>query len=347
MKYIYLSIFFCIALGLSGCLSNKTVDEPDIEHITVNLDSSKDFVNEIANMQVTRLTEDDDFSPGDFSKTQWKGDTLFILDSFKSKGLYVYGPDGNLIKSYREYGHGPKEFLGLSDFLIKDNEIVLLDTYGSPNRIILDSELNFLRKEEAEDKASHFFEDSDGGIWYDKGNIAYDMNEDKLIYYKDGVRKGVLEIPENLKNITFSNPNSFCLLKNGSIGYLPALEPYVYECKNGEAKKLFMLDFGEKWPIMDKKASATHPLQLMKDIVDKGEIFGLDMFSDNDHIVFTFRCKDLFYILIVDQNIPDNTRLLHIDEAEMDNFGSFLSIHNGSLIFGQDSRIISVDLKTK
>lgn len=342
-KTVYaMTILSCMTLV--GCV-NKDTQETDVPKISVNLDKAEDFMGSIGMMNVFRLDEDSQDIPGVYSKVEWKGDSIFILDSFKSRGLYLYNPDGKLEGVYNKYGSGPDEFLGLNDFIINDDGVVLLDTYSDSKRIYLDKDLNFLRKEEAENKAAHFARDDNGGIWYDRGNIAYGENNSKLVYVFGNKRKSVLEVPENLKNITFSNSNSFSRLKNDTLAYLPVLEPYIYGCVDGKVFKLLEFDFEGKWPVINSEDSSLHPLYIMRKIADEGKIYGMNMVSDNKHLVLSFNCDDDFFIMLLDKNRLDEMRLLKMDNSQMEKFGSFLGINNGSLYFGGEGKIFKVDLK--
>lgn len=342
MKKINFLFIVLTYIPLIGCVSNKNDDE-NTHRISVDLSTSQDLMKDIESLQVMHLEEDENKFPGVYSKVDWRGDSIYILDSFKSRGLYLYDSEGKLIGCYNKVGQGPDEFMGLSDFILTDDGAILLDTYANSTKIFLDSNLGFLRKEEAENKAAHFAKDDDGCFWYDRGNIAYGDNKGKLIYTPGKERKVVLEVPKSLENITFSNSNSFSQLDENTFAYLPVMEPYVYKCKNGEASKWIKFDFGDKWPIIDAENTKSNPLSLMRKIAKDGKIYGLNMNSDNDYLIFSFNCKDRFYLMILKQDNPELIKLLHIDNSEMDKLGEFLSMRNGCLYFGENGKIIKVE----
>lgn len=343
MKKINYLFILLTYVFLVGCVSNKKDDE-NTHIISVDLSDSQDMMKDIGSLQITQLEEDENKFPGIYSKVEWKGDSIYILDSFKSRGLYLYDSKGKFIGCYNNVGQGPDEFMGLSDFILTDDGAILLDTYANPTKIFLDPNLSFLRKEEAENNAAHFAKDNKGCFWYDRGNIAYGDNKGKLIYSSEKERNIVLEVPKNLKNITFSNSNSFSKLDESTFAYLPVLEPYVYKCQNGEASKWIEFDFGDKWPVFDEGNTTSHPLSLMREIADNGKIYGLNMNSDNENFVFSFNCKDRFYLMILNQANPELIRLLHIDKDDMDKLGKFLSMRDGCLYFGGDGKITKAEL---
>ena len=91
----------------------------------------------------------------------------------------------------------------------------------------LDQDFTFLYKDDAEAQANHFFCESgnSGGVWYDRGNVAYGSNKDKLIYVDGDSRKSVLPVPPEVENVTFASYNVFARVSNDTILYLPAVEP--------------------------------------------------------------------------------------------------------------------------
>lgn len=345
MKKINFLFIFLTYIFIVGCVRNKIEDE-NTHKISVDLSASKNMKEDIESLQVMKLEEDENNFPGVYSKVDWKGDSMYILDTFKSRGLYLYDAEGKLIGFYNKVGQGPDEFQGLSDFILMDDGAILLDTYSKSNRIYIDSNFKFLRKEGAEEKAAHFAEDGNGGFWYDRGNIAYGDNKAKLVYVSERKRESVLDVPKNLENVTFSNSNSFSRLNNDTVAYLPVLEPYVYKCHKGKAIKWLEFDFGDKWPVVDAEASAPNPLSLMRKIADEGKIYGLNMDCDGGYMVFSFNSKDRFYIMLLKQDDPDSVRMLHIENSELEKLGEFLSMHNGYLYFGGDGKIVKVELKS-
>lgn len=325
---------------------SKNNEDSNVTKVKVDISRSENLMDAVAAMQVIRIYDESQNSPAIYTKAQWKGDSLYILDSYKSKGLYLFHGNGELLNSYTKRGHGPDEFLSLSDFILTEDGIILLDTYATPNNIYLDRNFEFLKKTKAEEKAAHFAKDSKGGFWFDRGNIAYDDNKYKLVYISSDKRVPVLEVPKNIENITFSNSNSFSPIGDDAFAYLPVLEPCVYRCERGKATKIIEFDFGEKWPEFDSRDKATHPLTLMKQIVDEGKIYGLNIECDGEYMVFSFNCADKFYILFLKQEKPESYKLFHLDNSYIEEFGPLLTAHNGSLTFGEDGKIIVMDLKS-
>lgn len=344
-KLIFMMAFVEIVISLASCVSENN-ENYEVTKVSVDFSKSEDLMGRVASMQVIQIPDDPQNAPVSYSKVKWKGDSLYILDTFKSKGLYLFDENGELLNSYSKRGHGPDEFLNLSDFILTEEGIILLDTYAKAYSIYLDRDFEFLRRAEAEENAAHFVRDSNGGFWYDRGNIAYGDNKDKLVYISDDKRIPVLEVPKNIENITFSNSNSFSSLDDNTFAYLPVLEPYVYRCEKGKATKMIEFDFGERWPNFDNSDTATHPLTLMNKIVDEGKIYNLNVECDRGYMVFSFNCADKFYVLFLKHEEPESYKLFHIDNSQIEKLGPLLTVHNGNLTFGEDGKIIIIKLKS-
>lgn len=125
-----------------------------------------------------------EYFPGDMTKVKWTGNSIPVLDSWKDPRLYLYNSEWHLINSFTNRGNGPGEFVRVVDFNVTSSEIILLDRYSASQRLFLYKNLAFLYKKDAEEQSSHFFleESKDGGVWYDRGNVVYGENKNKLIY---------------------------------------------------------------------------------------------------------------------------------------------------------------------
>lgn len=236
-----------VGMMMSLMILSCTKKGSDMESgmISVNLDDALPLMEAASSINV--LTLNDSLSshfPGHITKVEWKGDSILILDSWKDPGLYLYDSEGALVNSYTKRGNGPNDFVGIVDFNVAPSGVVLLDATAY-QRIYLDQHLSFLYKEDAESQANHFLCESGNsrGVWYDRGNVAYGSNKDKLIYVDGDSRKSVLPVPHEVENVTFASYNVFARVSNDTILYLPAVEPRIYRCYAGQAEVLCELDF--------------------------------------------------------------------------------------------------------
>lgn len=116
-------IFFLILLLIS-CESEKTeigvLKINPLEALPVELkDISADF-------GVVQLGGNDSILVDEISDLVLYQEKIYILDT-KSKSVFVYDRNGNLLSHIHDYGQGANEYLSLSAFYIEDGDVVLVD----------------------------------------------------------------------------------------------------------------------------------------------------------------------------------------------------------------------------
>jgi len=149
---------------LLGCAESKKVDKlPSI------IETSDLQVSSKLGEPITELDEHFDFldlislqTPegiviSEITKVMMDDSGIFVHDK-KFEGLYHFDLDGNYLKSYGTLGEGPGEFLDISDFEIKEDEIVILSKSK---------------------KGLLFFDKESGGFLDEK---RYDLFGDELVY---------------------------------------------------------------------------------------------------------------------------------------------------------------------
>ncbi|WP_299169958.1 6-bladed beta-propeller [uncultured Bacteroides sp.] len=286
--------------------------------------------------------------PGDMTKVKWTGNSILVLDSWKDPGLYQYDSEGLLINSFTNRGNGPGEFVRVVDFNVTSSGIILLDTYSESQRLFLDKNLSFLYKKDAEKQSSHFFqeESKDGGVWYDRGNVAYGENKNKLVYEKDEKKKTVLSVPGEIENVTFASYNAFAGIANDTVLYLPAVEPRIYKCYDGKAEVFCDLNFGDLWPDFSG-VDKSNPLELMRRIVDEGKIYSTNIVSDGNDFAISFFCKEKCYIMLFRYPEKEPYKLLYADKNIIESIGNLVCMKDGCLVFGKPGKLLKFGIKMK
>ena len=345
MKFLRFSMFSMImSLMIVSCTEKESGAE--IGTVRVDLDDALPLKEAASSIDVLMLNDSlSSHFPGNLNKVAWMGDSILILDSWKDPGLYLYDAEGTLVNSYTKRGTGPDEFVGIVDFNVMTSGVVLLDTYSTSQRIYLDRNLSFLYKDDAEAQANHFFcEGGDAGsVWYDRGNVAYGPNKDKLIYVDGDNRKAVLPVPSEVENVTFASYNVFAGVSNDTILYLPAVEPRIYKCYDGHAEVFCELDFQGLWPdFLDMKKD--NPLNLMRSIADDGKIYSTNMLSDGDEIAISFFCKDDFYVLKFRYDDLSSHRLFKVDKNTLESLGALVAMKDGCLVFGEPGKLLTIGI---
>lgn len=312
--------------------------------VRVNIDDARPLKEAATSIDVVMLNDSlSNHFPGNITKLEWMGDSILILDSWKEPGLYLYDSEGTLVNSYTKRGNGPADFVEIADFNVIHSGIVLLDTHSSSKRIFLDRNFSFLYQDKAEAQANHFFCEggNSGGVWYDRGNVAYGPNKDKLIYVDEDSRKSVLSVPHAIENVTFASYNVFAEVQNDTILYLPAVEPRIYKCYDGQAEVLCDLDFHGLWPNFSD-VNKNQPLELMRSIVNDGKIYSTNMLSEGNDVAVSFFCKEDFYVMTFKYNDFQSNKLFKADKNTMQSLGNLVALKDGCLVFGEPGKLLKI-----
>lgn len=178
-------------------------------------------------------------------------------------------------------------------------------------------------------------------MWYDRGNVAYGSNKDKLIYVDADSRKPVLPVPREVENVTFASYNVFAKISNDTILYLPAVEPRIYKCHGGQAEVFCELDFHYLWPdFSDVKKD--NPLDLMRSIAEDGKIYSTNMLSEGNDVAVSFFCKDDFYVMKFRYNDLSAHKLFKVDKNTLESLGTLVAMKDGCLFFGEPGKLLKI-----
>lgn len=343
MKRLLKACVACLvaSLVMLSCTKSEDIDS---EIISINLDDAQPLQEAAQSIEFIMLNDSlSSHFPGEITKLEWVGDSILILDLWKDPGLYLYDSEGVLLNSYNEKGNGPNEFVSVADFNVLPSEIVLLDSYSKAQRIHLDKNLTFLYKDEAETQANHFICEStnSNAVWYDRGNVAYGSNKDKLIYVNGANRKSVLPVPSEIENVTFASYNVFANVSNDTILYLPAVEPRIYKCYAGKAEVFCELDFNNLWPDFSNTPK-NNPPELMNRILKEGKIYSTNLLSDGKDLVFSFFCKEDFYLMKFRYDDLSTHKLLKVDKDTKATLGNLVSLKDGCLYFGEPGKLLKI-----
>ncbi len=340
-------IFVVVVLaGIAYACTNNKESESETKAVEVDLNKALPLTENVQSVDVMTLKDSETgHLPGHLSKVVFDRDSIFVMDMFKDRGLYVYNSDGNIINSFVNKGEGPEEFLNIRDFNVTSDKIILLDPHSDEKLMYLDRGLNFVRREKVEDYIFHFFYDSmNDAYWFDRGNIAHEGNDSKLIYKKGAGSKTMLRIPENLKNITFENWHSFAELSGDSLLYMPTTENVIYLCGSDSTEPLYRLDFKGKWYEFKKGDRNEGTVNLWDRIAEEGYVNTLDILSDGRNVLHTFNSGDRHYVLIVNTDTYVS-HLYYLTEEEHENLGDAVAYHKGQIIFGVPGKLVKVSMK--
>ncbi len=328
-----------LLIMLAASCSEKNIDKAS-PVICVDIEDAEPFKNAITAMNVINLKDSlSEHFPGDISKLEWKGDSIFILDRFRDNGLYVYNQSGELIGSFVNRGNGPEEYLRLVDFCVTPQNVILLDSYAKANSICLDRQLAFVSKNEIENGTEHIAMVGEDVCWFDKGNNTSGEQNDKLVYCTGGRRTSVLTIPEEIEDFNFQSFNVFVPASGDTILYLPPTEPRIFKCSDAKAEIFCEFDFKGRWPDY-ANVDRANALGFIKKLGSEGMIHQTNLISSGDDIVYTFHAGEDFYILLFKYSDISQQRLLKLTKEEIEQSGYPVCLKNGALVFATPDRLV-------
>lgn len=133
------SLYFSLLLFLCSCCSRQN-EMSSGDWISINLDNTElksDFpLSSIFDSVEVIALSNEDVVLGEVSKIESYGDNFVISDKYNSKGVYLFGLEGNLLKRFGKVGFGPGEYYSCDDFTI-DEETSTLYIYDRMSKKIL------------------------------------------------------------------------------------------------------------------------------------------------------------------------------------------------------------------
>lgn len=289
-------LIFCYA-----CTNNTASKQTSGEVFTVDLKSAQPVEDVLEKISQVSLENKGDTFPGFVHKMLVVNDTLYLLDTFTSRGLYAYDSEGCFLYAYNQVGQGEQEFIGLADFQVYGDTIYLLDTSGK-KIIKLNKQGKYLSSTRLSTNPLAFAMDKWGGTWMDVGNTV-SSEEAYTLLYKQGITvQNVVPIPRLLYDMTYAP--FFTLINVGDkVHFLPEMQNCIYSCDRGRANVVYHFDFGKHWYADDflaenKKSDFRYFFQK----VDEAEYVNELNFLESDRLLLlSFNCGLKSYVFIYDK----------------------------------------------
>ncbi len=119
-------------LLLVSCSSDKhEINNGDYEVLKINPEETHEvyFRELFSRAEFVKLNTPSDNILGKPEKIKIKSNRIYVLDTFQSRGLYVFDINGNYLFSILNHGRGPGEFQEPTDFFIdqKNERIIIYD----------------------------------------------------------------------------------------------------------------------------------------------------------------------------------------------------------------------------
>ncbi len=132
MKISLRLIFIPLCVGLFFACKKKGPEPSSFIEVTVNDTEvgkqTTDFYNQIDSVFLLRLHTREPFIISQISKIHFAGERVYVLDrNGDHKKLFVFDADGNPLFQVGMQGRGPNEYLGIGDFIVTPQSIILWD----------------------------------------------------------------------------------------------------------------------------------------------------------------------------------------------------------------------------
>jgi len=223
-----------------------TVEFPDQSSMQKNADS---LVKHIDSCSFIQLETNAQCLIGEIAKTIIHQNRLYILDSYVTNAVYIFDLEGTWISTIAKKGHGPGEYINISDMYIdKANTTLNLVAYANKKIMTFDLE----GKKLLEERAFNF------SIWnaecFPDGTLTgYTNNRSKafpssprIICFKDKELQTVaytaLPIPAGWESSGLGLESVFSV-HDSSIYYLEPIQNKIYQIRRDSIKLVYTFDF--------------------------------------------------------------------------------------------------------
>lgn len=298
--------------GLTITVDKFSKPIPDLKDLTSN------FVELV-------LQDPYDDPLGIVNKVVVDGDKIFVLDSYKSKGLFVFNSKGEFQYKISKIGQAEGEFINPDDFVVdKDRqEIILLDR--NKQQLLFYSALGtYLRKIDVGKYINSFALYEMDKLVLDRGNTASgDTGMALEVIEKNSGNSLITLFPiEDFKvNLTFS-PLIPLFNHDNTVSYVPSMSNEVYYIENDKVYVKYRFDFAGRWASDDylKSLSKIHPTEILKKMVGDSYVLFPNIMEVKKHIYLDYY-TDLETKCHAYYN-KDNGKLQHF-EIGKEFFGTF------------------------
>jgi len=300
-----LILFFLLFTILSGC--SKPDEKTETSHLTtIPFSDSKPFeISDLVEEQKFILLSTDEkalFNRVD--KLIAKNEHFYLFDHLSESGVLMFDMEGNFIRKIGEFGQGPQELKGITDFQVANNgDIQLLDKLNKAI-IIYSPEGDWKRKITIPINSGGFAQF--GKKWFLAVN--FDHQSENLV---NNQVLGVFDNKMDLDSLYFHYPTEavsanvyyhagvLSTTKNALIFHRPPNDTISILSEDGELKNRLIIDFGKnRLPnevVYDfqtiniyKKQDASFQYLNTPALLVGGQFFGTIVSTKNDFWIYVY-----------------------------------------------------------
>ncbi len=247
-----LSLLIAAGCGDKSKTATNTPEMVEVDSITpktlsISVKNAKPLGVNLERIATISLDDNTENIMGIPQAVEVRGDTIFAVESIQSPGVFAYLSDGSQLWAYCTEGGAEEDISSPFNFSVGDQYVAAYDRSGMKIGV-LDKSGKFVKSIPVDPMAVSAILDPSGGIWSDYSNQHHG---DTMLSFRatpDEQETEVLPVPELLQGMTTVEVRSLTPLYDGSINYLPAMQPRVYSLRSGKAQVKYELDFGGLWP---------------------------------------------------------------------------------------------------
>ena len=198
-EFMILGFFILIC----ACKEEKVDHGIPLNTISFDLEKdlydSKDISGLVDSIQVIKLETNEDYLISEISKILYDKEYIYILDDDMSSGvLFKYTRSGKFVQKISNKGKGPGEYISLSDFILRNDQVVLLDA-GIGKMMFFSKSGKFVKEFSVDETFAEKFGKigSDYFAVFNENYLDYNIH---IIDDNGNTIKKLMKVPSYLKN---------------------------------------------------------------------------------------------------------------------------------------------------
>lgn len=330
MKLLAASILLSFLL-FSCSEKGENLSQSDLEIITIDLSKAYDgklsefFESEVDYIWLKDDSEETQLGNG-IDKIEFHGNKILVLDVFGCKCVKIFDQKGNYLSKIRAYGDGPGKYLDLDNFMVLNDEVLLLGLY--PSKIMwFDLEGNFLREEKLPFGVK-------GGAFMENLNRYYFFSENFQV--EDFL---VRSVNSEFQDTTYFFPivegryygnysEKYNLIKNGQgLYYATPFQDTIFQLQNDRFVPKLVFDYGsyaQDLEELKRNSEELNALEQMEFINKRAKLYFVPSFWNigESFLYARFRYEEASYSVFHDR-VKNETSVLNFKiEDDLDGSGT-------------------------
>ena len=243
----------CVFL-ICTCKGKKVDDGTSLNTISFDferdLSESADILDLIDSIQVIKLETNEDYLISEISKILYDKEYIYILDDDLSAGaLFKYTRSGKFVQKISRAGKGPGEYIRLGDFLLVNDQLILLDA-GRGKVMFFSKNGEFIKEFSLEETYAEKLGKVDANHFAVFNEDDLDLSHNIHIIDGDGnTVKKLMKVPAYLKNkipalLSVSLQKSTTYF-GGKLLYTDSFSNDIFQVDKDSVTVRYRFDFGE------------------------------------------------------------------------------------------------------